>query len=116
MYEGAEFCQICKDHPTSSQSNHGARYLVPFSPELPRFEVWNQQHTKPSAFIYYCKYLATFPCFNFHRTLPLQRTSLFVRADFLIFSAGCGAEVSVDNSGVFPSQDNVSSCFYTFFY
>ncbi|KAJ7378998.1 hypothetical protein OS493_018792 [Desmophyllum pertusum] len=38
MYEGAEFCQTCKDHPTASQRNHGARYLVPFSPEVPRFE------------------------------------------------------------------------------
>ena len=39
MYEGVEFCQTCKDHPTASQRNHGARYLVPFTPEFPRFEV-----------------------------------------------------------------------------
>ena len=64
MYEGAEFCQICKDHPTSSQSNHGARYLVPFSPEFPRFEVRNQYINKPSPLVCYCKYLARFPCLH----------------------------------------------------
>ena len=38
-YEGIEFCQTCKDQPAVSQRNHGARYLVPFSPECPHFEV-----------------------------------------------------------------------------
>ena len=39
MYEGIESCQKCKNNPTVSQRNHGARYLVPFSPECPHFEV-----------------------------------------------------------------------------
>lgn len=39
MYEGIETCQKCRNNPTISQRNHGARYLVPFSPECPHFEV-----------------------------------------------------------------------------
>lgn len=39
MYEGIETCQKCKGQPAASQRNHGARYLVPFSPECPHFEV-----------------------------------------------------------------------------
>ena len=39
MYEGIESCQKCRNNPTISQRNHGARYLVPFSPECPHFEV-----------------------------------------------------------------------------
>ena len=34
--EGAEVCPTCKDDPTEY---HGARYLTPFSPEHPHFEV-----------------------------------------------------------------------------
>ncbi|KAL9984282.1 hypothetical protein ACROYT_G006557 [Oculina patagonica] len=47
MYEGVEFCQTCKDHPTASQRNHGARYLVPFSPECPRFEALYEPAVSP---------------------------------------------------------------------
>ncbi|PFX18291.1 Short transient receptor potential channel 4 [Stylophora pistillata] len=39
MYEGVNVCKTCKDHPTASQKNHGARYLVPFTREFPKFEV-----------------------------------------------------------------------------
>ena len=42
MYEGIESCQKCRNNPTVSQRNHGARYLVPFSPECPHFEVWHR--------------------------------------------------------------------------
>ncbi|XP_027049845.1 short transient receptor potential channel 5-like [Pocillopora damicornis] len=39
MYEGEEVCKTCKDQPTASQKNHGARYLIPFTTEFPGFEV-----------------------------------------------------------------------------
>ncbi|XP_078372242.1 uncharacterized protein LOC144655919 isoform X2 [Oculina patagonica] len=38
--EGAEACPTCKDDPTEC---HGARYLTPFSPEHPHFEVLIQE-------------------------------------------------------------------------
>ena len=41
MYKGIESCQKCRNNPAVSQRNHGARYLVPFSPECPHFEVWH---------------------------------------------------------------------------
>lgn len=34
--EGAEACPTCKDDPAEY---HGARYLTPFTPEHPHFEV-----------------------------------------------------------------------------
>ncbi|KAJ7390558.1 hypothetical protein OS493_024596 [Desmophyllum pertusum] len=38
--EGAEACPTCKNDPTDY---HGARYLTPFSPEYPHFEVLIQE-------------------------------------------------------------------------
>ncbi|XP_078372507.1 uncharacterized protein LOC144656151 isoform X5 [Oculina patagonica] len=38
--EGSEYCSTCKDDPSD---NHGARYLFPFSPESPHFEVLIQE-------------------------------------------------------------------------
>ncbi|XP_078372504.1 uncharacterized protein LOC144656151 isoform X2 [Oculina patagonica] len=38
--EGSECCSTCKDDPSD---NHGARYLFPFSPETPHFEVLIQE-------------------------------------------------------------------------
>ena len=46
MYEGEEVCKTCKDHPTASQKNHGARYLIPFTTEFPGFEVRNKQYER----------------------------------------------------------------------
>lgn len=39
--EGSEFCTTCKDDPVDF---HGARYLVPFTPEFPQFEVSAAEH------------------------------------------------------------------------
>ncbi|KAJ7393955.1 hypothetical protein OS493_003624 [Desmophyllum pertusum] len=38
--EGGTFCTTCK---VESEEDHGARYLVPFSPEFPHFEVLIQE-------------------------------------------------------------------------
>ena len=51
MYEGEEVCKTCKDHPTASQKNHGARYLIPFTSEFPGFEVRNIPKRYERAFL-----------------------------------------------------------------
>ncbi|CAH3032231.1 unnamed protein product, partial [Porites lobata] len=38
--EGSEFCSTCKDDP---KKYHGARYIFPFSPDCPHFEVLIQE-------------------------------------------------------------------------
>lgn len=57
--EGAETCPTCKDDPTEY---HGARYLTPFSPEHPHFEVlYNYEMYFPFTYIAYdiCPFTAT---------------------------------------------------------
>ncbi|XP_068706228.1 uncharacterized protein [Montipora foliosa] len=40
-YEGAKLCDLCT--PEKPWKYHGARYLIPFSPEFPHFEVFIQE-------------------------------------------------------------------------